>query len=39
VIDGGPEYDVPVRYVHERKRGATQHEDDHSRNEWGMRMK
>jgi len=38
VIDAGPEYDEPTHYVHERKRGTGQREDDHSGDGWGMRM-
>ena len=38
VIGGVPEYDMPVHYVHERKRGVGQREDDHSGDGWGMRM-
>ncbi|MCL2299291.1 MAG: relaxase/mobilization nuclease domain-containing protein [Firmicutes bacterium] len=39
VIDGMPEYEEPVHYAHERKRGVGQREDDHSGDGWGMRMR
>ena len=38
MIDNAPECDAPVHYVHERKRGVGQREDDHSGDGWGMRM-